>query len=305
MEENELCEKNSKTSDSLQKVCALPEILPCPISWKYDKEWQAQYEKQHDDKYQCHLNKICKHSSAHAKIMEFICQWGEFALTQIKKQNLTIKQIADGTVDPVHFRPNDLSVQNRYNATAWDYIAEYRDELFAMYNASLAPADILQILQEIDNLCANGRSHHHAILRFIANAKEGAALHKSSQQKELLLRNGKWDAIDEKHSKVKEGFIYVLSNPLMSGILKIGFTASNPDKRAKDVSQQYGLPTSFTVACYWRTKDPYIVEQRIHERLAACNKGGEFFEVSLEVAKNTIENCLLVEGCSNESLGLE
>ena len=99
----------------------------------------------------------------------------------------------------------------------------------------------------------------------------------------------KWESIDIDHSKVEEGFVYLLSNDLMPGVYKIGFTARNPDKRARELSEQYGLPISFKVVDYWRTKDPYIVEQRIHEELASFKKAGEFFEIDLECAKEIIQ----------------
>lgn len=99
--------------------------------------------------------------------------------------------------------------------------------------------------------------------------------------------------IDEKHSEVLEGFVYLLSNELMPGVYKIGFSKGNPDKRAQDLNQSSGLPATFKVVAYWRTKDPYIVEQRIHDALASFTRGREFFQVDLEVAKTTIESCIL------------
>ena len=98
-----------------------------------------------------------------------------------------------------------------------------------------------------------------------------------------------WEMIDVEHSKVTEGFVYLLSNALMPGVYKIGFTDSNPDKRAREVSARYGLPIPFEVIGYWRTKDPYIIEQRIHSALAGYGKAGEFFEIDLQLVKETIE----------------
>lgn len=72
-----------------------------------------------------------------------------------------------------------------------------------------------------------------------------------------------------------------------------GFTAANPDKRRVEVSAQYGLPVPFSLPGYLRTKDPYIVEQRIHGALSGHRKPGEFFEVDLLVAKEAIESHLV------------
>jgi hypothetical protein len=85
--------------------------------------------------------------------------------------------------------------------------------------------------------------------------------------------------IEMTHSKVREGIVYVLTNDLMPGLVKIGFTAGNPDKRVTYINEQYALPSPFRVEGYVRTKDPYIVEQRVHVELADRRVSGEFFKI--------------------------
>ena len=67
----------------------------------------------------------------------------------------------------------------------------------------------------------------------------------------------------------------------MPNIYKVGFTERNPDERAKEITLKSGLPKQFKVEKYWRSNDPYIVEQRIHEALSEFAQGKEFFKGDL------------------------
>jgi hypothetical protein len=278
----------------------LPEPLPCPDSWKYNQEWQDQYEEKNGMDY---LSKMCKHSEAGFRIMYYICDMGEKALTKIKTQNLVIKRITANTVDPTKVDIDPVfaikySIDGPGDYT-WASLDESRDALFEVYNAQMAPADILRILDEMKAFMNAGQIHCQSLLRYLADARAAFDQQKEMEREQSNLqlmqqmRASKWAAIDEKHSKVTEGFVYLLSNALMPGIYKIGFTAGNPDKRAKEVSAHYRLPMPFEVIEYWRTKDPYIIEQRIHTALASYEKADEFFEVDLKFIKETIESYVL------------
>lgn len=273
----------------------LPEPMQCPDSWKYTKEWQDQYIKKHGYDY---LSKMCKHSDAQFQIMYYIYEKGEMALTKIKTQNLFIKRIAAGTADPADIRDHDIDWQS---GCTWIRLDEMGQAVFEIYNAQLAPTDILKILGEVKAFMIAGQSHCKALLRYLANAREQKELEREQARLQVKKqgRTNKWDVIDVKHSEVTEGFVYLLSNALMPGIYKIGFTASNPDNRAREISGDYGLPMPFEVLEYWRTKDPYIVEQRIHVALASYKKAGEFFEVDLQFAKETIE-AYIIKGAKVE-----
>lgn len=44
------------------------------------------------------------------------------------------------------------------------------------------------------------------------------------------------------------GYIYILNNNSMSGLIKIGSTVINAQERAKQISSNTGVPTPFKVA---------------------------------------------------------
>ena len=80
------------------------------------------------------------------------------------------------------------------------------------------------------------------------------------------------------------GFVYILSNPSMPGILKIGSTERTVKERVAELSATTGVPTPFRVEHYILTEDPKGLEQSLHEELSEFRVNGnrEFFKVSLD-----------------------
>lgn len=58
--------------------------------------------------------------------------------------------------------------------------------------------------------------------------------------------------IDMTPSKSQGGFVYIMRNPSMPHIVKIGFTTIDPHQRAKDLSSHTGVPTPFRVVKHFR-----------------------------------------------------
>jgi len=84
-----------------------------------------------------------------------------------------------------------------------------------------------------------------------------------------------------------EGNVYILSNPSMPGLLKVGYTTGTVAKRASELSGVTSVPTGFKVE--WSLPivgDPRAVEQKAHAHLAPHRHGKEFFKVSLDDAKD-------------------
>lgn len=280
----------------------LPEKLKCADAWEYSEEWSKKIDWEL-------LSKVCKHSGATFHIRYYICDMGEMALTKIKTQNLYINRLETGAVETGSLRKGDFDWQGGHT---WTRLNENWEELFELYNARLAPGDILAILKKVKAFMDAGQAHCNMLWQSILDERTAAQqFFEEKREKDRLemfrlaaerlakaherdaARHAKWDSINVKHSNVREGFVYLLSNQLMPGIYKIGFTANNPDTRAKEISDQYRLPVPFQLIQYWRTKDPYIVEQRVHQALAAFAKAGEFFEVAVDVAKEAIESYIL------------
>lgn len=80
------------------------------------------------------------------------------------------------------------------------------------------------------------------------------------------------------------GFVYVLSNPVMPGILKIGKT--DQEDVAKRIAQLFttGVPVPFTIEFAAKVEDPAAVEDALHRAFAPnrINPSREFFRLDVD-----------------------
>lgn len=86
------------------------------------------------------------------------------------------------------------------------------------------------------------------------------------------------------------GFVYVLENRSMPGILKIGYTSKSPFDRAKELSST-GVATPFKVAHAIESEYAKKVERQVHRLLSECriNKNREFFRCDIDRAISMIQ----------------
>lgn len=82
-----------------------------------------------------------------------------------------------------------------------------------------------------------------------------------------------------------KGYVYVLSNPSMPGIVKIGHSVNGGDSRAKAIWTT-GVPTKFKVEFEILIDNPQSLERRVHERLSGLriNASREFFRCDIFIA---------------------
>ncbi|WP_121685941.1 GIY-YIG nuclease family protein [Micromonospora sp. BL1] len=84
----------------------------------------------------------------------------------------------------------------------------------------------------------------------------------------------------------RPGFVYILINPALSGMVKIGLTVGDPLNRARQLSRHTGVPQDFEVAYEELVSDCGAVEQLLHQRFAEwrVNSRREFFRIPLKDA---------------------
>lgn len=87
----------------------------------------------------------------------------------------------------------------------------------------------------------------------------------------------------------KAGFVYVLSNESMPGLVKIGMTTRDPDVRLREINSATGV-LPFVIEAVIASRNAKWTEREVHERLAArrVNKNREFFRIEIQEAKKTI-----------------
>jgi len=95
---------------------------------------------------------------------------------------------------------------------------------------------------------------------------------------EKLSTDPEWQKKIEKNKKIKEGYIYILSNLALPRIYKIGFVKDDYVARAKSLKSETGLDRDFVIENVWFTKNPYEVEQKIFSSLQMQkNEEGEYY----------------------------
>jgi hypothetical protein len=101
-------------------------------------------------------------------------------------------------------------------------------------------------------------------------------------------------AVDEKSARVPGatyGFLYILSNPSMPRVVKVGQTERHPLVRAAELSAHSGVPTPFVVEYAWEVSDRFVAEAAVHAALEGhrTNPGREFYSLSAVQARDIVE----------------
>jgi hypothetical protein len=94
-----------------------------------------------------------------------------------------------------------------------------------------------------------------------------------------------------------KGFIYILSNESMPGLLKVGLTENSVRQRIRELSGSTGVPTEFKVERFFEIDARCLlqVEQTIHRDLkdSGFHHQKEFFRLSITQCTNVAEEVIL------------
>ena len=90
-----------------------------------------------------------------------------------------------------------------------------------------------------------------------------------------------------------KGYVYILTNPSMPGLVKIGKTTRDVNQRANELFQT-GVPTPFKVEASFFTPDCGELEAYCHSYLekSRVSPNREFFKISVEGAAKVIQGAL-------------
>ncbi len=88
------------------------------------------------------------------------------------------------------------------------------------------------------------------------------------------------------------GLVYILSNPCMPNLVKIGFTTRNIYERVSELNSSSGVPEPFVIEATFYSINPKKDEQIIHAELNKnrTNRNREFFQLeSFDAISNVIK----------------
>ncbi|MDQ5767307.1 GIY-YIG nuclease family protein [Thiothrix subterranea] len=111
----------------------------------------------------------------------------------------------------------------------------------------------------------------------------------------INLMNYSGKAYEDKSMK---GWVYIISNKAMPGIIKVGYSNKDPKERAAELGT--GAPHPYKVEYEALIDNPKQVEKLAHDMLAFVNAGKEWFECDLSVALRAIKKV-----CENRTVYFE
>jgi uncharacterized protein YueI len=93
------------------------------------------------------------------------------------------------------------------------------------------------------------------------------------------------------YKKMSDEYIYILTNPYMPGIIKIGKTTTSVEQRVRELSQDTGVPAPFETHYAAKVSDCSYVEKKLHGIFGdrRINPNREFFDVSPERVVEAID----------------
>ena len=88
-----------------------------------------------------------------------------------------------------------------------------------------------------------------------------------------------------------KGWVYIISNKSMPGLLKIGYSMKDPEIRAIELDGT-GIPHKYVVDYEVLVEDPYSIEQAVHKKLKKYWEAKEWFNCNIEKAIATIKSVI-------------
>ena len=80
------------------------------------------------------------------------------------------------------------------------------------------------------------------------------------------------------------GYVYVLSNNSMPGLLKIGYTERDVKTRANEISNATGVPEPYIIEAYYGLQSPQDIEKKYIQSLKTADyQTGSFSELKLRL----------------------
>lgn len=85
-----------------------------------------------------------------------------------------------------------------------------------------------------------------------------------------------------------KGWVYVISNKAMQGMVKVGYSTKDPELRAAELNHT-GSPHPYVVEYEMLIEEPYQIEQQTHKFLSSKREAKEWFRCSAEEAVAAIK----------------
>lgn len=154
---------------------------------------------------------------------------------------------------------------------------------------------IAYFYEEVRELCRDIKFAREVVIAVVDGYEKSAHQARLNIQDVLDMRYGfgYWSSRrdTERLFKKELGYVYVMANPSMDGLLKIGMTSRDPSLRANEVSSSTGVPHKFVVIHSVWALNCRVAEEAIHQELESYrySPNREFFCLPVKDAINTVD----------------
>lgn len=108
---------------------------------------------------------------------------------------------------------------------------------------------------------------------------------------------------------MKAGWIYIMTNPSMRGLVKVGLTTSSPEKRLRELSSATGVAEKFELYTTFEVSNVDAAEAKAHRILAQLfgrpNNSREFFSADPNDADEVLKEALQELFITNKNQALK
>jgi len=115
-----------------------------------------------------------------------------------------------------------------------------------------------------------------------------AEIHEEISQRGKIILANYPNKSSRLNANKKRGWVYVMSHPARPGLVKVGYTMTDPQSRAQELNDK-GSPFPPVVDYETLVFSPYEIEQNTHKRLTHQHEGKEWFRCSTKEAINAIK----------------
>jgi hypothetical protein len=98
------------------------------------------------------------------------------------------------------------------------------------------------------------------------------------------------------------GYLYVLSNSSMPGLLKVGYTVRSIEERINELSST-GVPTRFDLEFFCEVDNAFLLEKEIHREIKKNHHGKEFFKCNIATVVRVVKLTLINNNYVIHSVG--
>jgi hypothetical protein len=276
-------------------------VIKFVISWRKDALLEAAQRRETNAKYEKNVAKELEEAARKRRLRELDPKVDPI-IAECISGRIALVALLNRIKEPILSSSECLALrqwtEDHPLVAGFSMFEEFWTDIASDFNngSAISKSDLLFLLDdemEFEESCIHCADKILGITRLecLVDSAEGGWM-------EIETATGGFEPVDTRYQRVYQripgadrGYVYVLTNETMPGLIKIGSTKKDPLKRASSLSSHTGVPGSFKVAYSLIVGNYRLIEKMTHERLNIhrVQQNREFFRLSVNDAAKTIQ----------------